>query len=181
MTDNDKPVEVIQADRDAAAAYWFKTAENEDIVQAFARHRLNTTVSDEAVKALEPFAAMGRALEARATFSGMSISDSQVVCGSSGEAGMGVLTMGHFRDAAAVLPEAPGWGGVYRPPFDRATLQTIKGKWAMSDEEAMSADLYFEECATCAGTGADDDGHDCPDCKGLGTIEIWSPQNGLAR
>jgi hypothetical protein len=76
--------------------------------------------------ALEPFAAMGRVMETRATVTfGRMPPDSEIVCESSGEAGQGVLTMGHFRDAAALLPKAPGWGGMYQPPFDRAALEAI--------------------------------------------------------
>lgn len=77
--------------------------------------------------ALEPFAAMGRVMEIRATVTfGKMPPDSEIVCESSGEAGIGILTMGHFRDAAALLPKAPGWGGVYIRPFDRAALTTPK-------------------------------------------------------
>lgn len=74
--------------------------------------------------ALEPFAAMGRVMETRArvTFGKMP-KDSEIVCESSGEAGMGILTMGHFRDAAATLPDAPGWGGFYKPLPIRAAHQ----------------------------------------------------------
>lgn len=74
--------------------------------------------------ALEPFAAMGRVMEirARVTFGKMP-KDSEIVCESSGEAGMGILTMGHFRDAAATLPDAPGWGGIYKPLPIRAAHQ----------------------------------------------------------
>ncbi len=65
--------------------------------------------------ALEPFAAMGRVLEKRAAITfGRNPSDSEVLFQSSGEAGMGILCMGHFRDAAALLPNAPGWSGFYR-------------------------------------------------------------------
>ncbi|MCW2405075.1 hypothetical protein M2336_001704 [Sphingobium sp. B1D7B] len=73
-------------------------------------------------KALEPFSAMGRVMETRARLTfGRVPKDHEIVCESSGEAGMGVLTMGHFRDAAALLPNAPGWGGVY-VPLSRAAL-----------------------------------------------------------
>lgn len=74
--------------------------------------------------ALEPFAAMGRVMETRArvTF-GKLPKDSEIVCESSGEAGMGILTMGHFRDAAATLPDAPGWSGMYKPLPIRAAHQ----------------------------------------------------------
>lgn len=51
MTDNNKPVEVIQADRDAVIAWLSNPSLTID--EAFARHRLNTTVPDEVVKALE--------------------------------------------------------------------------------------------------------------------------------
>lgn len=67
--------------------------------------------------ALAPFAAMGRVIERRSivTFGKMS-ADSEILCESSGEAGIGILTMGHFRDAAALIPDAPGWGGAYINP-----------------------------------------------------------------
>ena len=73
---------------------------------------------------LEPFAAMGRVMEirARVTF-GKVPADSEIVCESSGEAGMGILTMGHFRDAAALLPDAPGWSGQYKPRARNALAQ----------------------------------------------------------
>jgi hypothetical protein len=97
---------------------------------ATARHRIEAqTISpataeerDEQLrKALEPFAAMGRVMEKRAAITfGHMPKDTEIVCESSGEAGMGILTMGHFRDAAALLPDAPGWGGMYQPLFDRA-------------------------------------------------------------
>ena len=74
----------------------------------------------ELTAALAPFAAMGRVMEARARLTfGRMPKDNEIVCESSGEAGLGILTMGHFRDAAALLPDVPGWGGIYRPPFDR--------------------------------------------------------------
>lgn len=77
---------------------------------------------DRLVKALEPFAEMGRVMEVRARITlGKVPKDSEIVCESSGEVGMGILTMGHFRDAAALLPDAPGWGGMYRP-LDRAAI-----------------------------------------------------------
>lgn len=72
--------------------------------------------------ALEPFAAMGRVMEirARVTF-GKVPKDAEIVFESSGEVGMGVLTMGHFRDASSLLPNAQGWGGVYKA-LDRQAL-----------------------------------------------------------
>jgi hypothetical protein len=80
-------------------------------------------------EALSPFAAMGRVMETRAVVTfGKQVPDSEIVCGSSGEVGLGVLTMGHFRDATALLPKAPGWGGMYRPPFDRAALTKEMGR-----------------------------------------------------
>ena len=36
------------------------------------------------------------------------------------------------------------------------------------------ADLDFEECVACSGTGADDEGRTCTPCKGLGTLAVWS-------
>lgn len=84
----------------------------------------NTRQSADAalVEALEPFAAMGRVMEARARITfGKVPKDSDILFESSGEVGTGILTMGHFRDAAALLPNAPGWGGVYKP-LTRATL-----------------------------------------------------------
>lgn len=75
-------------------------------------------------EALAPFAAMGRVMERRASITfGRHPKDSEIVCESSGEVGMGILTMGHFRDAAFLLPDAPGWGGQYRPIKARAALQ----------------------------------------------------------
>lgn len=96
-----------------------------------ARDWLNTKLTmlrqeAEALRlALEPFAAMGRVMETRArvTF-GKVPKDSEIVCESSGEAGMGILTMGHFRDASALLPDAPGWGGMYKPHPIRAKQDT---------------------------------------------------------
>lgn len=75
--------------------------------------------------ALEPFAAMGRVIEARAKLTfGRTVPDSEIVSESSGEVGMGILVMGHFRDAAALLPAAPGWGGYYRSPIRTALSDT---------------------------------------------------------
>lgn len=77
-------------------------------------------------EALEPFAAMGRLLEKRARITfGRDVPDDEILCESSGEVGRGVLTMGHFRDAMALLPNAPGWGGKYKRL--RAALNSAVG------------------------------------------------------
>lgn len=82
-----------------------------------------TTENEMLREALKPFAAMGRVMDKRAkvTF-GKRIPDTEIVCESSGEAGLGIITMGHFRDAASLLPDAPGWGGQYLDPGIRTAL-----------------------------------------------------------
>ena len=40
--------------------------------------------------------------------------------------------------------------------------------------EVALADLTFEECRNCAGTGYDDAGNYCQPCYGHGTIPVWS-------
>jgi len=141
MTDHTDLIKT-QADRDAAADYWKNNApefsaelrdgvhdhDPEGLPQAFARHRIAaladqaaeiarlTALVGEARGVLEPFAAMGRVIEARALITfGRVPPDREIVCESSGEVGMGILVMGHFRDAANLLPNAPGWGGQYKP------------------------------------------------------------------
>jgi hypothetical protein len=96
--------------------------------------------------ALEPFAAMGRVMETRAivTF-GKTVPDSEIVCQSSGEAGHGILTMGHFRDAAALLPDAPGWSGLYIQPFDRVALSSLSSPPSDEDVEKRARELLAAE------------------------------------
>jgi hypothetical protein len=96
------------------------------------------TQADRLKAALEPFAAMGRVMETRARMTlGITPKDSEIVCESSGEAGLGILTMGHFRDAAALLPDAPGWGGMYKP-LSREPLSTDGGAATPMREAASS-------------------------------------------
>jgi ribosomal protein L37E len=97
--------------RESIITAWNTRIEAQTISPATAEER-----DEQLRKALEPFAAMGRVMEKRAAITfGHMPKDTEIVCESSGEAGMGILTMGHFRDAAALLPDAPGWGGMYQP------------------------------------------------------------------
>ena len=70
---------------------------------------------DDAMAALEPFAAFARAAESVRRFRGATISDDQIIQSVNGEAGTGVLTYGHLLDALAAFEGIPrGWGGKYR-------------------------------------------------------------------
>ncbi|WP_433950823.1 hypothetical protein [Brevundimonas bullata] len=75
-------------------------------------------------EALGPFAAMARVIEARDRMAlGKTRSDNEVIASVSWEGGLGVLTMGHLRDALTLAPNAKGWGGIYRRSEALAALQ----------------------------------------------------------
>lgn len=77
-----------------------------------------------AVEALEPFAAFARVAEAKSRLAlGKVLPDNEVIASTSWEGGLGVLVMGHLRDALTLVPDAKGWGGIYRRSEDLAALK----------------------------------------------------------
>lgn len=66
-------------------------------------------------------------------------------------------------------------GGVYRRMDRNSPGRRLARR--LGAEAAMLADLTFEECSTCGGTGADDQGLECFPCGGKGTVPVWSEQS----
>lgn len=78
-----------------------------------------------AVEALEPFAAFARVAEAKSRMAlGKVLSDDEILASVSWEGGLGVLVMGHFRDALSLAPKPKGWGGLYRRSKALAALKS---------------------------------------------------------
>lgn len=92
-------------------------AEWKDHIQPLYTH---PAPSSELLEALEPFASIASVMEARDRMAlGKVRSDDEIIAEISWEGGMGVLVMGHLRDALAMVPNPKGWGGLYRPHKSR--------------------------------------------------------------
>lgn len=75
-------------------------------------------------EAVEPFAAFARVAEAKSRMAlGKVLPDNEVIASISWEGGLGVLVMGHLRDALSMAPDAKGWGGLYRRSESLAALK----------------------------------------------------------
>ncbi len=82
-----------------------------------------------AVEALEPFAAFAQVAEAKSRMAlGKVLSDEEILASISWEGGLGVLVMGHFRDALSLVPKPKGWSGLYRRSKALAALKSTAAK-----------------------------------------------------
>lgn len=100
--------------RDANAAY-IAAANPATILDLIASARRDAEEIERLRAALEPFAAFAQVAEAKSRMAlGEVLPDTKILTSLSWEGGLGVLVMGHFRDALSFVPKPKGWSGLYR-------------------------------------------------------------------